>query len=403
MWLSDLKIAQPDGILENGSLRIEDGKIAEIIAGQPSDTTETNLLLPGMMAIPGIIDLHGDMLERDIQPRPGADFPVTLGLFELDKRLAATGITTAYAAVAFAWREHDLRKQDKALEIIDTIHEQRSHLLVDMRTHARFEVSNATTETLLLDLIAENKLHLVSLMDHTPGQGQYSDVAEYINFMSRWLGFDPDKVGRNAVEKVTDAVAQTAETAYDWSLCARLTQIAREHGLPVASHDDDTIEKVNKMHDLGVTISEFPINLEAARAAQAHGMHIIMGAPNAYRGKSSGGNLSALDGIKAGVVNSLATDYFPAAPLHAAFRIAELGILPLHESIKLVTQNPADAVNLTERGRLQVGCLADIVLIDQDEYDHPRVHGTLRDGHFIYQDAFILRRILTIDGDNDYV
>src|SRR5262245_27181812 len=113
MWLTDLRLILPDRVVERGALHIEHGMIAEIVEGSVGDR---GLSLPGLTAMPGIVDLHGDMLERDIEPRPGARFPVELALYELDKRLAAAGITTAFAAVSFAWTQSDLRSQDKAKE-----------------------------------------------------------------------------------------------------------------------------------------------------------------------------------------------------------------------------------------------------------------------------------------------
>src|SRR5215471_6326648 len=102
MWLSDFRVVLPDRILEHGSVRIADGLIAEIIDGIAPEATING---HDFTLIPGLIDLHGDMIEREVLPRPGAPFPTDLALFELDKRLAATGITTAFAALSFSWNE----------------------------------------------------------------------------------------------------------------------------------------------------------------------------------------------------------------------------------------------------------------------------------------------------------
>lgn len=383
MWLAELRIVLPERVIERGALCIEDGVITAVIDG---DAPHPAFALPGLVAIPGVVDLHGDMLERDIEPRPNVRFPFGLALYELDKRLAASGITTHYAAVGFAWTDRDLRRQDTAMQIIETINTLRDDLLTDVQVHARFEVTNPTTLPLLEQLIVEHGIQIVSLNDHTPGQGQYHNTDQYVDFMSRWLGFDPAQVGQAVVDEVKAATRAVDFAAYDWSGAADIVRLAARHGIPVASHDDDSTAKVAQQHGIGVTISEFPVNLEAAHAARERGMHVIMGAPNAYRGQSSGNNLSALDGIRAGVVDSLATDYFPAAPVQAAFRLVRDGLLTLPDSINLITKNPADAVGLHNRGRIAVGAAADIALIDPTG-DHPRVRATLRDGRFIYRDA----------------
>ncbi|MEO7911686.1 MAG: alpha-D-ribose 1-methylphosphonate 5-triphosphate diphosphatase, partial [Roseiflexaceae bacterium] len=97
MWLSDLQIVLPDRTIERGALRIEGTCIAEIVEGatQPP-ARELVVHGRGLTAMPGIIDMHGDMLEGEVEPRPGASFPIELAVLELDKRLAGSGITTAY-------------------------------------------------------------------------------------------------------------------------------------------------------------------------------------------------------------------------------------------------------------------------------------------------------------------
>jgi alpha-D-ribose 1-methylphosphonate 5-triphosphate diphosphatase len=153
----------------------------------------------------------------------------------------------------------------------------------------------------------------------------------------------------------------------------------------LASHDDDTPDKVRLMDELGVAISEFPVSLEAAEAARANGIHVAMGAPNALQGRSTSGNLSAADAVAAGLVDTLATDYYPAAMLHAMFAFVDRGILPLHQAVKLVSQNPADALGMSDRGRIAPHAQADLVFVEMD--GRPRVRGTLRAGVPIYWDS----------------
>lgn len=388
MWLSDLKVVLPDAILEHGSVRLEDGKIAEIIEGSAPINVPN---LRGLTLIPGIIDLHGDMLERDVEPRPSARFPTEMGLIELDKRYAGAGITTAYSAVSFAWRRADIRSQESAIEIIETINRLRPDLLVDVRVHARFEVTNPDTAPILKKLLDQQFVQLVSIMDHTPGQGQYKDVDRYLSFMQKWLGADLDTLGEHKeriLDKMKENIAAAAEKSRDWDVVADVLRVAAEYGIPVASHDDDTVEKVERQAAMGVTISEFPVTKVAAEAAHRHGMKIIMGAPNAYRGESTSGNLSAMDALYAQLLDILATDYYPAAILHTAFKLAREGIMPLQESIKLTSSNAADVMGLDDRGRITVGRQADLVLVHESD-DFPRVRGTIRNGIPIYWDSHL--------------
>lgn len=390
MWLSDMKVVLPDGILEHGSVRIEDGVIAEIIEGTAPVDAPT---MGGLTLIPGIIDLHGDMLERDVQPRPNARFPTELGLIELDKRMAGAGITTAFAAISFAWKQNDLRSQESATEMINTVNAMRDALLIDMQVHARFEVTNPSTAPVLAELLSEDKVQLVSIMDHTPGQGQYGDVDRYLDFMHKWMGIDLDNLGEfkdKILTSIRNNIVETVAKPRDWSIIADVMRIAKTHGIPVASHDDDTPQKVQEQAEIGISISEFPVSVEAAEAAHKHGMKVIMGAPNAYRGQSTSNNLSAIDAIKAGLVDILATDYYPASMLHTAFKLVKEGVMPLHESVKLISTNAAEAMHYHDKGRIAQGYSADLVLVEEGD-DYPRVRGTIRHGVPIFWDSHMVK------------
>jgi alpha-D-ribose 1-methylphosphonate 5-triphosphate diphosphatase len=382
MWFSELRLVLADRIIERGALCIEGGIITAVIeGGAPVADAFSGR---GLTAIPGIIDLHGDMLERDIEPRPRARFPVALAMHELDKRLAATGVTTAYAAVGFAWRKSDLRTQETAIEIIRVLNQIKHTLLTDCKIHARFEVTNPETVPILDDMLRQGWIDLVSIMDHTPGQGQYNDTTRYTTFLKEWLGFTDAELAP-VYSRIEEKVEVMAVTPRDWTLVKAIIDTALAHKVVVASHDDDTVEKITAQANMGVTIAEFPINIASAEAARARGMHTIMGAPNAYRGESNTGNLSAMDGIRAGVVDILASDYYPAAMLQTPFKLARNGVVPLPVAIRLVTLNPAQAAGLTDRGQIAVGQRADLVLVEPDE--EVRVRVTLRGGEAIYMDA----------------
>ncbi|MEM9955065.1 MAG: alpha-D-ribose 1-methylphosphonate 5-triphosphate diphosphatase [Chloroflexota bacterium] len=388
MWLSDLKVVLPDQTLECGSVLIEDGIIVDIIEGEAPITVPS---LNGLTLIPGLIDLHGDMLERDVQPRPSARFPTEIGLLELDKRLAGAGITTAYAAISFAWRNNDLRSQESATEMIETLNRLNDDTLVDMYVHARFEVTNSETGPILSDLLERDLIHLVSIMDHTPGQGQYGDIDRYLNFMHKWLGVDIAALGTSKeeiMEKMKANIMEKAEAPRDWAVVRDVIEVALKHNIPIASHDDDTLQKVTEQAQMGVSISEFPVSKEAAQAAKDNGMWVIMGSPNAYRGKSTSDNLSAMDAIADNLVDILATDYYPAAMIHTAFKLYHDGVMPLHDSIKLVSTNAADAMGMTDRGRIETGCCADLVLV-HEKTKFPQVRGTIRQGQPIYWDSHL--------------
>jgi alpha-D-ribose 1-methylphosphonate 5-triphosphate diphosphatase len=386
MLITDLRIVLPDAVVERGWLRLEGGQIVEVDAGDaPAGRALDGR---GLTAIPGIIDLHGDMLEREVEPRPGAHFPLDMAVYELDKRLAAAGVTTAYAALSF-W-EHDnensVRGLDLVCRLVEEIHRLRAGLLTDLRVHARLEVSTPQVAPALGELIEAGQIELLSLMDHTPGQGQYRNIEHYVGFISKWR-----RVGRDHIEEELRERLQRAGSVEErWALARDVASLAAELGMPIASHDDDTRDKVDLVASLGATISEFPVTLEAAEEARARGMHVVMGAPNALRGSSHSGNLSAREAVDAGVVDCLAADYHPATLLHAAFGLARDGAMSLPAAVALVTAGPAAALGLHDRGRIAPGLRADLCLVE--EGPRARVRATVSAGTPIYWDAAMAGR-----------
>jgi alpha-D-ribose 1-methylphosphonate 5-triphosphate diphosphatase len=334
--------------------------------------------------------MHGDMIESEIEPRPGAEFPLDLAVFELDKRLAANGVTTAYAAISFWEPETESRKHvrsgERARQTAAAVNALRDALLVDLRVHARYEVTTPSVAPALNDLLTRGQVHLLSLMDHTPGQGQYRDLERYIQFIAKWRNTHPAQIEAETHDRIRRAQSMPSI----WHTASELVALAHAHGLPIASHDDDTPAKIDAMADFAVTISEFPVTLEAAQEAQRRGLRVAMGAPNVVRGGSHSGNLSALEAIKAGVVDMLAADYSPAALLQAAFALVDHGLLPLHEAAKLLSQNVAAALGLHDRGSIAIGKSADLVLAQGAV--RPRVRGTLRRGVPIYWDGSMMHR-----------
>ncbi|MBP0444092.1 alpha-D-ribose 1-methylphosphonate 5-triphosphate diphosphatase [Roseomonas sp. SSH11] len=380
MWIADIRLALPDRVVPRAALRIEGGRIAEIVEGAPRGPALDG---DGLLLIPGLVDLHGDMIEKEVEPRPGAAFPLDVAIGELDARLAASGVTTAYAGLSFAeGKAKHIRTEERARGVIEAVARMRDSLRVDLRVHARFEVTNLRAEPVLRDLVARGLVGLVSLTDHTPGQGQFRDVEQYVRWQSHAYGEDPAAAAARAQERMGAPRA--------WDVARGVTALAREQGLPIASHDDDTAEKVRLMRELGATISEFPVTLEAAEEARRLGMTTLMGAPNALRNASMTGNATARAVMQAGLLDMLAADYHQGAMLPAVLGWVREGLVPLHEAVALVTSNPARAAGLADRGTLLPGQRADLVLLD-DSGAAPRVRAVWRAGQVIHSDGWSAR------------
>lgn len=359
MWLSDFTLILPDRVIERGALRIENGLIAEI-----SETPVAGGVAgDGLTIFPGFIDMHGDMIEIELEPRLNVDFPMEVALPHLDARLAAAGVTTAYAAVSFSKGAKDggRRSFEHTSRVIRNLHAMRAGCRIDHRIHARFDITFDNAVGILQDLIRDRQVDLVSLMDHTPGQGQYRDLERHVRHVAAMRGVTETEARQIVTTKIAERARPQAV------LLANLRQVAdlcAQNGVALASHDDDTIAKTSMMADLGCVISEFPVTLDAARTAATRGMMNAMGAPNAMRGQSYSGNLSARQAHAEGLLHILAADYHPAAILAAIHVLAATDPAGLPGATALATRNPAKALGLADRGALVAGLRADLAIVE---------------------------------------
>jgi len=336
-----------------GGLSVENGVITALAASGPGLDLEGDYLLPGL------VDLHTDNLERQAQPRANARWPSRSALLSHDAQCAAAGITTVFDALCIGDIGFEAARNDTFENgFADlTALAPTGALKVEHLLHLRCELPAASMPATLLRVIDSPLVKLVSLMDHSPGiGGQYADMARYRK-MRAAEGF-----AAGEIEDMIEAL-QTAHYANHLPNRAVVVAAAQQRGIPLASHDDRTEEEIARNAADGITITEFPVSLAAARAARARGMRSIAGAPNIVRGGSHSGNVAVLELIRAGLLDALASDYVPAAMLEAAFCAVGQGILPLPAAIALVTSGPADMVGLTDRGRLAPGQRADLLQV----------------------------------------
>lgn len=378
MWLSDITLVLADRVLKRGSLRIEAGRIAEIV-DRPVPGGVTG---PGLTVFPGFIDMHGDMIELELEPRARVDFPMEVALASLDARLAAAGVTTAYAAVSFSRGAVDgeRRSCEHTSEVIRRLHDLRRTCRVDHRIHARFDITFDNAIGVLGKLLDDGQVDLVSLMDHTPGQGQYRNIETHIKAKAAEYGISETE----ARQKVTTTIATRSRPQE--VLMRNMTAVSRmcaDHGVSLASHDDDTVEKARMMGDLGARIAEFPVTMQAAQVAAERGLMTAMGAPNAMRGQSYSGNLSARDLHAAGLLHILASDYHPGAMLAAVRVLANNDRAGLAGAVRLASCNPARALGLIDRGDLSPGKRADLFVTDGND----RVVLTLCAGEIVHHNG----------------
>ena len=139
-------------------------------------------------------------------------------------------------------------------------------------------------------------------MNHTPSDGQFND---YEAFERRYVD------GHNATRSEAEELAQKRENTSQHAIrdnIVTLTDAARDSGVPIASHDDETATAIERIARMGATISEFPVSMDAAKRATELGLDTVMGAPNLVQGGSLWGNLAVEDAIDEGVVDVLCSD-----------------------------------------------------------------------------------------------
>ncbi|GAB0116620.1 alpha-D-ribose 1-methylphosphonate 5-triphosphate diphosphatase [Acidisoma sp. 7E03] len=340
-----------------GSLVIRDGMIADIAEG-PSHLAGA-IDCEGDVVMPGIIDLHTDNLERQVMPRPNARWPSRSAFLAHDGQCVAAGVTTVFDALCVGNLNFD--NEDRIRTFQDGVGDLTALtgtglLKADHFLHLRCELPAENMLGLAESVIDHPLVRMASLMDHTPGVGQYADLGR---FRTRKMASGSTSLAE--VDSEIDILRDNRARLRAPNRRALLDMVSGR-GIVLASHDDETVEEVDDNHAAGIAISEFPVRMEAARRAKALGMTVIAGAPNIVRGGSHSGNVAAADLVAASAVDALASDYVPPALLEAAFDLAEEA-LDLPAAVALVTAGPARMACLTDRGRLLPGLRADLLRV----------------------------------------
>ena len=358
--LTNARLVLPNQVVL-GTVVVEDGSIADVQPGRCSSAPGA-VDLGGDTLMPGIVDVHTDNLERQVQPRSNARWPSRSAMAAHDAQCAAAGVTTVLDALCLGDLGFD---KDRVRTFHDGVADldalagagllKSEHFL-----HLRCELP-APDMMELLDPVAEHpRVRMVSLMDHSPGVGQYANLDQYRKMRLRegrglpWI--------ENRIVELQEQRARTRGPNRR-ALLARIAPL----GIVLASHDDNTAEEVAENAADGIRISEFPVSMLAATEARARGMDVIAGAPNIVRGGSHSGNVSAADLVRRRVVDAYASDYVPSSLLEAAFASVRQTGITLPQGVAMVTTNPARMAGLLDRGRIEPGLRADLLHVRQHE------------------------------------
>lgn len=383
-----------DAVVET-TVTVEDGLIAEFggpVQGERIDARD-------LILAPAMIDVHGDAFERQLMPRSGVFFPTEAAVIDTDRQLASNGIATAYHAITLSW-EPGLRDIARGRELMEVMQRLASRLTVENRVQLRWETFAFEALDTIAWALGGPLLPSIAFNDHTSMTMRAYDVA----IQDRGFELSPDfsvaALDDARMKQRTKSKAERAGLSNEeyvallgdvWrrrgdvpEMIAKVAQLGQAAGAPMLSHDDTRAETRAYFRDLGASVAEFPMVLEAAEAARAHGDPIIFGAPNAARGGSHIGSLAAAEMIEAGLCDALASDYFYPSMLSAITRLREENRASLPDLWALVSSGPARAMNLTDRGSVRVGQRADLVLLEWPEGGTPSVTRTWVGGRTAY-------------------
>jgi alpha-D-ribose 1-methylphosphonate 5-triphosphate diphosphatase len=351
-----------DGELQQRSICIAEGRITR------GPLPEVDLA--GYLILPGIIDLHGDGFERHMAPRPSAPFPMAAGLASFDREAAAHGVTTAYLAQGWSW-EGGHRSPEHAEAIMEALALFRPTALTDLRLQIRAETHLVGDTDRLIAAVKRHRIDYVVFNNHLEEGFHMARIApaDFATW-ARKVGKTPEELALSmeAAKATAREVPQSLRT---------LAEAFDGAGVTYGSHDDPDTETREFYSAIGARIAEFPLNQRAAKAASEMNCPVIMGAPNVVRGQSQAGNVSATDLVAEGLCDALVSDYhIPALPL-AVWALVDRGVLGLAKAWALISTNPAEILRLPDRGRLEPGMRADLVIVNAESR---MVEGTIRRG-----------------------
>ncbi|RAI42236.1 alpha-D-ribose 1-methylphosphonate 5-triphosphate diphosphatase [Rhodoplanes roseus] len=356
--LTNARLVLADHVIEHGWVAAVDGRIVEIGEGGAPGRGED---CGGELVLPGLIELHTDHIEAHYMPRPSVTWPPAAAVIAYDGQIATSGITTVLDSLRI-WREEGVEEVDgEAATLARAIGAARDAglLRVDHFLHLRCEVPMPHAVAEAEELIHRPDVRLLSLMDHTPGQRQFRDEEKLRTY------YRGKKTGlSDAALDALFARRVELQAAHAQSNYRALVALARERDVPLASHDDTTLQHVEDAVRDEIAIAEFPTTPEAAEALHAAGVRVLMGAPNLVRGGSHSGNVATSDLAHAGFLDILSSDYVPSSLLFAVMRLPEVvPSIDLPAAVRTATLTPAEAVGLSDRGEIAVGKRADLIRV----------------------------------------
>ena len=299
-----------------------------------------------------------------------------MALLETDQQLVANGITTAYHGLTVSW-EPGLRSVEAARTFVGTLDRVRSRLSCDTHLHIRWELFALDALEEVLSWVAREHGPIFAFNDHTTSIAEGGKQMKNLPQWAARTGLTEDGYlellgsvwgRRGEIEKAVQEAAKRASS----------------QGAVLFAHDEESPEDRIKFRKLGIVASEFPMTSETAKVARDAGEHTILGAPNVVRGGSHNGAINAAHAVESDLCSVLASDYYYPSQLLAAFRLLADKRTTFPAAWELISKNAAEAAGLSDRGILEPGKRADIVVIDDHDPSLPQVVAVFVAGKLVH-------------------
>lgn len=343
----------------DGSVVVEEGRIAAVERGT---FYPEGYDAGGQWLIPGIVDIHTDYLEKELRPRPSAEFPIEMAFHMMDQRALASGLTTILGAVRISSdRDPEEIRPLRArygLALAEEYDRLARGALARHYMHVRWDTNFAPPDWVLDQLAAHPRLGNIVFNENIPGQRQFRSLEDIARKRANNEGIPLEQ----ALERLRANIEANSKINN-----RALVQERFGGSVCIGSHDDTTEEHVVEAAAMGVTLAEMPTTIEAARKAKELGLAVCMGAPNYYRGGSHCGNLACSDALDEDLVDALCSDYHFPSLLGCVVKMIAAGVGP-SRATNLVTRNAARIIGLgDDLGSIEVGKKADLALFAPHE------------------------------------
>jgi len=339
--------------LVSGTLTTSGDRILEYDLGG----SESEPDLPSF--VPGFYDFRAGGLEFLKAERTGIRPAAARSFQRFDAILATTGVTHPLTTIMLENPEgggHALQAASDRVRLLESA-QKVGVPRVPHRVHLLCELTNDGVAEQACELIAERHpaIALVSLMDHSPGPGQFKTYECWCGTIAARLGHHAARIALLGCQRREASASRFQERA------GQVTDGALAYGFPVAAHDLESPVQVHFACEIGATICEFPMNVETTCVAAAGGQFVVAGASNIVNGGSHVGNVSALDLMKAVPKLALTYDYAPGSLAQAWSLLNENN--GAFAACQATAGHASRVLAQNESGQFCLGARADLVVV----------------------------------------